>query len=218
MRVVRTAVKNKPSKAGSRASLARSHVSRSNLSNISCSAMPGIYLRPSQKNSCIRTRTGHRVRFRPASAGPTGQSNPLSARESTMSVVEAARGTRKQDPSLATEIALLVLLSFIWGGSFTLIKIAVETIPPATVVATRVAVAAVLLILFIGWRGLDLPKDAKAWRGFFVQGLLQSALPFTLISWGEERIASGLAGVLNATPPIFAVLISLAARNEPVGW
>jgi drug/metabolite transporter (DMT)-like permease len=135
-----------------------------------------------------------------------------------MSVVEAARGTRKQDPSLATEIALLVLLSFIWGGSFTLIKIAVETIPPATVVATRVTVAAVLLILFIGWRGLDLPKDAKAWRGFFVQGLLQSALPFTLISWGEERIASGLAGVLNATPPIFAVLISLAARNEPIGW
>jgi drug/metabolite transporter (DMT)-like permease len=135
-----------------------------------------------------------------------------------MSVVETARGTRKQDPSLATEIALLVLLSFIWGGSFTLIKIAVETIPPATVVATRVTVAAVLLILFIGWRGLDLPKDVKTWRGFFVQGLLQSALPFTLISWGEERIASGLAGVLNATPPIFAVLISLAARNEPVGW
>jgi drug/metabolite transporter (DMT)-like permease len=135
-----------------------------------------------------------------------------------MSASETARGTGKQETNLATEIALLVLLSFIWGGSFTLIKIAVETIPPATVVATRVAVAAVLLILFIGWRGLDLPKDARTWRGFLVQGLLQSALPFTLISWGEERIPSGLAGVLNATPPIFAVLISLAARHEPIGW
>jgi drug/metabolite transporter (DMT)-like permease len=135
-----------------------------------------------------------------------------------MSASEMARETSRQETNVAKEIALLVLLSFMWGGSFTLIKIAVETIPPATVVATRVAVAAVLLILFIGWRGLDLPKDAKTWREFLVQGLLQSALPFTLISWGEERIPSGLAGVLNATPPVFAVLINLAARHEAVGW
>jgi drug/metabolite transporter (DMT)-like permease len=97
-----------------------------------------------------------------------------------------------------------------------LIKIAVETIPPATMVATRVAVAALLLLLFVRWRGMELPKDWRCWRALFIQGLLQSALPFTLISWSEQHIASGLAGVLNATPPIFAVLIALAARTEPV--
>ena len=121
-----------------------------------------------------------------------------------------------REASLATETALLVLLSFLWGGSFTLIKIAVETIPPATMVATRVAGAALLLLLFVRWRGMELPRDGQSWRALFIQGLLQSALPFTLISWSEQHIASGLAGVLNATPPIFAVLIALAARTEPV--
>ncbi|SDR51661.1 Permease of the drug/metabolite transporter (DMT) superfamily [Rhizobiales bacterium GAS113] len=135
-----------------------------------------------------------------------------------MSTAGSASATSNPGTKLTTEIALLVLLSFLWGGSFTLIKIAVETIPPATMVATRVAVAAILLALFVRWRGLDLPKDAKTWRGFLVQGLLQSALPFTLISWGEEHISSGLAGVLNATPPIFALLITLATRHEQVGW
>jgi drug/metabolite transporter (DMT)-like permease len=127
------------------------------------------------------------------------------------SLTAASKGT-----NLAFEIALLVLLSFIWGSSFTLIKVAVETVPPATMVATRVTVAAILLVLFARWRGLSLPKDAQTWLAFLVQGLLQSALPFTLISWGEEHIASGLAGVLNATPPIFALLITLATRREPV--
>jgi drug/metabolite transporter (DMT)-like permease len=133
-----------------------------------------------------------------------------------VSISGSATMAAKRETSFATEIALLVLLSLLWGGSFTLIKVAVETIPPATMVATRVAVAAVLLTLFARWRGLELPKDARTWKALLVQGLLQSALPFTLISWGEEHIPSGLAGVLNATPPIFALLITLANRHEPV--
>ena len=121
-----------------------------------------------------------------------------------------------REASLAPEIALLVLLSFLWGGSFTLIKLAVATIPPVSMVAARVTVAALLLLLFVRWRGMALPRDKRSRRALFIQGLLQSALPFTLISWSEQHIASGLAGVLNATPPIFAVLIALAARTEPV--
>lgn len=116
--------------------------------------------------------------------------------------------------NLALEIALLTLLALIWGGSFTLIKVAIDTIPPATMVAARVTVAAILLLLLAKMRGYALPRDRATWAAFFVQGLLQSVLPFTLISWGEEHIASGLAGVLNATPPMFVLLITLATRYE----
>lgn len=122
------------------------------------------------------------------------------------------RGARPTN--IALEIALLVLLALIWGGSFTLIKVAIDTVPPVTMVAARVAVAALLLVLLARMRGYALPRDYATWAAFFVQGLLQSVLPFTLISWGEEHIASGLAGVLNATPPMFVLLITLATRYE----
>ena len=111
---------------------------------------------------------------------------------------------------LVLEIGLLLLLSLIWGSSFTLIKVAIDTIPPLTMVAARVSIAAVLLVAIARARGLSLPRGHKVWVALFVQGLLQSALPFTLISWGEKHMASGLAGVLNATPPIFVLLIGFA--------
>ena len=115
----------------------------------------------------------------------------------------------------ALELALLVLLSFLWGGSFTLIKVAVETIPPATIVAVRVAVAALFLMLVAKARGLEIPCIGWLWSAFFVQGSLQSALPFTLISWGEKHIDSGLAGLINSTPPLFVFLITfLALRRD----
>lgn len=119
---------------------------------------------------------------------------------------------------LPTELALLVVLSFLWGGSFTLIKIAVETIPPATMVAVRVGVAAVVLLAVAKVRGLVMPRDKRTWAGFAVQGVLQSALPFVLISWGELYIDSALAGILNATPPIFVVLVTLlVTKQEAIG-
>ncbi|WP_234624571.1 DMT family transporter [Agrobacterium vitis] len=110
---------------------------------------------------------------------------------------------------IAAEIGLLLLLSLIWGSSFTLIKVAADTVPPLTMTAARVTIAALLLVLFVKMRGLSLPRTDATWAAFFVQGLLQSALPFTLISWGEQHISSGLAGVLNATPPMFVLLIAM---------
>ncbi|WFU41597.1 EamA family transporter [Bradyrhizobium sp. CB82] len=112
-------------------------------------------------------------------------------------------------PSLIFEIGLLLLLSLIWGSSFTLIKVAIPTIPPFTMVAARVTIAAILLILIARAQGHALPRQGSVWAAFLVQGLLQSAAPFTLISWGEMHIASGLAGVLNATPPMFVLVIAL---------
>ena len=111
--------------------------------------------------------------------------------------------------TLSLEIGLLLLLALIWGSSFTLIKVAVATIPPFTMVAARVTIAAVLLIVIATAQGHSLPRQRSVWAAFLVQGLLQSALPFTLISWGEIHIASGLAGVLNATPPMFVLAIAM---------
>ncbi|SKA30054.1 DMT family transporter [Consotaella salsifontis] len=115
---------------------------------------------------------------------------------------------------IAMEIGLLLLLSLIWGSSFTLIKVAADTVPPLTMTAARVTIAALLLVLFVKIRGLSLPRTGATWAAFFVQGLLQSALPFTLISWGEQHIASGLAGVLNATPPMFVLLIAMTTGYD----
>jgi len=120
-----------------------------------------------------------------------------------------AQHTTSGQPSLAFEIGLLLLLALIWGGSFTLIKVAIPTIPPFTMVAARVTIAAILLILIARAQGYALPRQGSVWAAFVVQGLLQSALPFTLISWGEAHITSSLAGVLNATPPMFVLAIAV---------
>jgi drug/metabolite transporter (DMT)-like permease len=121
---------------------------------------------------------------------------------------QAEQATSEQT-ILAGEIALLLLLSLIWGSSFTLIKVAIPSIPPFTMVAVRVTLAAGLLLLIATAQGHALPHQGSVWADFFVQGALQSALPFTLISWGEAHITSGLAGVLNATPPMFVLAIAL---------
>lgn len=121
---------------------------------------------------------------------------------------QAERATSAQT-TLACEIALLLLLSLIWGSSFTLIKVAIPSIPPFTMVAVRVTLAAGLLLLITTAQGHALPRQGSVWAAFLVQGALQSALPFTLISWGEAHITSGLAGVLNATPPMFVLAIAL---------
>lgn len=115
--------------------------------------------------------------------------------------------------ALPVEIGLLLLLSLIWGSSFTLIKVALATIPPVTMVAARVTIAALLLICVATAQGHALARQRSFWAALLVQGLLQSALPFTLISWGETQIPSGLAGVLNATPPIFVLVIAMMTRR-----
>lgn len=107
------------------------------------------------------------------------------------------------------EIGLLVVLAFLWGSSFTLIKVAIETVPPATIVLGRLILGASLLLVFVRMRGIPLPTSPRLWGAFAVQGLFQSALPFTLISWSEKYIDSGLAGLLNSTPPLFVFLIKV---------
>lgn len=108
----------------------------------------------------------------------------------------------------ARDWAQLVLLSVLWGGSFFFAKVAVTEIPPMTLVLGRVAIAALLLALVLRLRGVALPKEARVWGAFLVMGLLNNALPFTLIFWGQTHIASGLASIINATTPLFTILVA----------
>ncbi len=116
-----------------------------------------------------------------------------------------------------TDLALLLLLATLWGCAYTFTKIAVESIPPLTVAAVRVTVAGALLGVYIAYRGERIPRTGETWRRLFVQGCLNSIIPFSLIAWGQQHIDSGLAGILNATPPLFVLLITwLWTRHEPI--
>ena len=103
---------------------------------------------------------------------------------------------------------LLLLLALIWGGSFLSNRAALAEVGVLTTVAFRVGGAALALWLYVLWRGLPVPRGGRAAATFLVIGLLNNALPFTLIVWGQTRVDSGLAAIINAATAIFAVLIS----------
>jgi drug/metabolite transporter (DMT)-like permease len=108
----------------------------------------------------------------------------------------------------ATEWAMLLAMSVLWGGSFLFVGIAVKELPPLTIVLLRVGVAAMMLFVMLRIFGLRLPGDRRAWAAFFGMGLLNNAIPFCLIVWGQTHIASGLAAILNATTPLFTVIVA----------
>ena len=109
---------------------------------------------------------------------------------------------------------LLVLLSLLWGGSFFFVELALRDLPPLTVVLGRVVLAALALHLYVLLRGKRMPTDPKLWRAFFAMGLLNNLLPFTLIVWGQVYIEGGLASILNATTPIFTVMLAHFLTND----
>lgn len=108
----------------------------------------------------------------------------------------------------AREWVLLLLLSFLWGGSFFFIRIAVQHVPVLTVVWLRVGLSALALHAFLAMLGHRMPVSARAWLAFVGMGFLNNAVPFTLIVWGETHIGVGLASVLNATTPLCTALVA----------
>jgi drug/metabolite transporter (DMT)-like permease len=103
---------------------------------------------------------------------------------------------------------LLVLLGMIWGGSFFFARVAVVHVPPATLVLLRVGIAALALHIYIAGR-FDIYATLRArWREFLLLGLVNNAVPHMLIFLGQTQIGAGLASILNATTPIFTVLIA----------
>jgi len=106
------------------------------------------------------------------------------------------------------EWGMLILLSIFWGGSFFFTEIALRDFQPFTVVFLRVTLAALILIGVVYASGQRMPASLKTWGAFLIMGALNNAIPFTLIVWGQTRIDSGVASILNATTPIFTVLLA----------
>jgi drug/metabolite transporter (DMT)-like permease len=103
---------------------------------------------------------------------------------------------------------MLVLLAALWGPSFLFIKIAVETIPPFTLVAGRVGIGAVLLVSYLYARGGRLPKKWGVWKHLALIALVHNAIPFVLFSWSEQYIDSAIASILNGTTPLFTIVLA----------
>lgn len=104
--------------------------------------------------------------------------------------------------------ALLALLGLIWGGSFFFARVAVAHVPPATLVLLRVGLAALALHIYVAGRLGIYATLAGRWRDFALLGLVNNAIPHMLIFTGQTEIGAGLAAILNATTPIFTVLIA----------
>jgi drug/metabolite transporter (DMT)-like permease len=105
-------------------------------------------------------------------------------------------------------LLLLFILGSIWGTSFLFIKIVVSEIGPLTLVAGRLGLAALSMGLLLWRLRVSWPRERRIWGGYAVIGLLNGALPFALISWGEQYIPSGWAALLQATTPIFTLLLA----------
>ena len=96
----------------------------------------------------------------------------------------------------------LLSLTVLWGGSFFFAKVAIGELGPFTVVFARVSLAALALALVVA------PRRDAPWRAYFAMGFLNNALPFSLIFWGQTEIAVGLAAILNATTPLFTLIVA----------
>jgi drug/metabolite transporter (DMT)-like permease len=108
----------------------------------------------------------------------------------------------------ARDWLMLMGLALLWGASYFFGKVAVEDIGPLSVVFGRVIIAAAILYAVMRLRGVAVPDTRADWVPFFVMGFLNSALPYSLIFWGETRISSGLAAILTAMVPIFTVIVA----------
>lgn len=111
-------------------------------------------------------------------------------------------------PMTPIEWGMLLMLSAVWGGSFFFNEIALRALPVLSVVATRVGLGALILIAFLALRGQRLPRGRGVWGAFLAMGLLNNAVPFSLIVAGQQQLASGVASILNAATPLFTVLLA----------
>ncbi|WP_417515958.1 DMT family transporter [Minwuia sp.] len=116
------------------------------------------------------------------------------------------------------EYVLLGLLATFWGASYPLLKIALETIPPVSLVAFRVSVAVIFLVIVMQATGQKFPRDRETWRKLAIQSCLNGFGAWTLLAWGQQFVEASLATVLNSTAPIFVVLAGLLPfRRQAVG-
>jgi drug/metabolite transporter (DMT)-like permease len=108
----------------------------------------------------------------------------------------------------ASDWGLILALSVIWGGAFFSIEIILRQVPPNSMVLLRLALALPPLFLWMHFKGQSMPMDLTSWRSFLILGLLNIALPFVLFAYGQVHLSGGLASILNATTPLWGVLVA----------
>src|ERR1700716_2185490 len=122
--------------------------------------------------------------------------------------------TAKDDRIDARDWSLLGVLSVLWGGSFFFNGVALRELPPLTGAFLRVGLAALMLLPLLWIYRIPFPKGLSGWKPFFAVALLNNILPFSLIVTGQTFVSSGLASILNATTPLFTVVVMAAAGDE----
>lgn len=111
---------------------------------------------------------------------------------------------------------LLLALACAWSSTYPLTKIGLQSIPPVTFIVTRSLIAAAFLLAVLRVRGISLPTELKAWKLFAFQQIINSTLPFLIITWAQQYVPAANTVVLAATTPIFAFLITWGiTRHEP---
>jgi len=115
----------------------------------------------------------------------------------------------------AGDWGLLLLLSLLWGFSYFFTAVALQGgIPPVTLVLLRTALAALVLLPLVAVFGLSMPRDWATWKLFAVQSIINNVVPFSLMAWAQTHIPSGLAAVLNATTPLWTLLVARVLAGE----
>src|SRR6478672_8526689 len=114
----------------------------------------------------------------------------------------------------ARDWSLLAVLSILWGGSFFFNGVVLREVPPLTLVLLRVALASIILLPLLWAYRIRFPTGFSGWKPFIAIGLLNNVLPFSLIVVGQTYIPSGLASILNATTPLFTVVVMAVAGEE----
>ena len=112
------------------------------------------------------------------------------------------------------EWAILLILALIWGAAFFFIHVAVAHVAPLTYVWLRLTIAAAGLLVWMRWKGEKLSLPLPVWGAMIVLALLNNVLPFALFGWAQQHIASGLASILNATTPIWGVVVAHIATSD----
>jgi len=120
-------------------------------------------------------------------------------------------GNHRMGPA---EWGFLAALAILWSGVFFLTRIALTDMRPFTVVALRLGLGAVTLHAVVRATGAHMPTTPRAWRDFAIMGALNNFIPFCLIAYGQTQIGSGLAAILNATTPLFTVLLAQLWTND----
>ncbi len=114
----------------------------------------------------------------------------------------------------ADDYALLVLLGFVFGSTYLFISLGLQTIPPITLAALRALVGALALMVLTQVFGHAIPRDARSWRAFTMIGFLGGAVPFTLMSFAQQRIDSSLASIIITSMPLFTLALAHAFTDD----